>query len=93
MTSNLSIFYTAYPYRQLSPQEQLRTIRAEIMTPLGNIRGLASVIEAALQRTAIQILRYLSFSAIWLKPATVSLPQFLNSRSRMLCRSIKLTQS
>jgi HEAT repeat protein len=52
MTPNLSLFYTAYPYRQLPPLERLRTIRAEIMTPLGSIRGLAAIIEAALQRTA-----------------------------------------
>jgi hypothetical protein len=52
MTPNLSLFYTDYPYRQLPPLEQLRTIRAEIMTLLGSIRGWASAIEAALQRTA-----------------------------------------
>jgi HEAT repeat protein len=52
MTPNLSLFYTAHPDRQLPPLERLRTIRAEIMTPLGSLRGWASVIEAALQRTA-----------------------------------------
>jgi hypothetical protein len=51
MTTNFSLYYALYPYRQLPPLERLRIIRASIMTPIGTIRGIAFLIEVALQRT------------------------------------------
>jgi hypothetical protein len=44
MSTTMSLYYALYPYRNAAPAERLSVIRAEIISPVSHIRGIADLL-------------------------------------------------
>jgi hypothetical protein len=44
MSTTMSLYYALYPYRGAAPTERLSIIRAEIISPISHIWGIAKLL-------------------------------------------------